>query len=74
MLKAVLIAVAAFLLFDAVAWGGAIRMEIMRETAVALAEIQSLDWRFPHRSPSLRRVETPISTARSWTCPAARAG
>ena len=44
MLKAVLIALSVLLLFDAIAWGGAIRMEIVREVGIALTEIEALDW------------------------------
>ncbi len=44
MLKAFLISLAAFVSFDAVAWQGAIRMEVTRQFAIAWIEVQELDW------------------------------
>lgn len=46
MLKAVLIAISALLLFDAVAWGGSVRMEIVREVGIAVIEIGALSWKW----------------------------
>lgn len=44
MLKALLISLATFVSFDAVAWHSAIRQELVREAGVAIAQLEQLDW------------------------------
>ena len=43
-LKAVLISIAAFVSFDAIAWHGALRVETARQVGIAVQEVEDLDW------------------------------
>jgi hypothetical protein len=44
MLKAFLIAAASLVSFDAVAWQGTMRHELVRETIGAVAKVSAHDW------------------------------
>jgi hypothetical protein len=46
MLKALLIALASLVSFDALAWHRALRTELVREASTAVSEIMKLDWRW----------------------------
>jgi hypothetical protein len=43
-MKAVLVALAVFIAFDALAWGGGVRHEIVRQFMIATSEIAGLSW------------------------------
>jgi hypothetical protein len=43
-MKAVLIAIAVFVAFDALAWGGAVRHEVVEQFLIAAHEIGGLSW------------------------------
>jgi hypothetical protein len=44
MVKSLLIGIASLVSFDAVAWHGALRTELVREAFAAVSEIRNLDW------------------------------
>lgn len=44
MLKALLIGLATFVSFDAVAWQSAMRHQLLGEAKIAASEIAALDW------------------------------
>ena len=44
MLKALLVSLAAFISFDAVAWDSAMRVTLLRQATNAVAEVEALDW------------------------------
>jgi hypothetical protein len=44
MLKALLIALASLVSFDAVAWQGALRHEVVHDLLVAVSEVSALNW------------------------------